>query len=328
MFTPPPVASQEPTPVVNKVIVAKEVSGRVRIKLPGTNRFIELDATQGIPVGSSVDTKQGVVELTSIPKAGAAPEKAQFRQGIFLLTQKAGITDLKLTEALSCPKRGAKAAAKKPKSRKLWGKGSGKFRTTGNYSAATVRGTEWLVQDTLLRHAHTRHPGRRRRPRQGQEEDDPRARAARALHGQATQVTRRPLAVAIALVGLAVPASASAATFTVTTTTDGPTCSGSTCTLRGAIAAAQANGAGEDDMIVVPAGTYALASPLSVTGTRITIDGAGANTTIIRAFVEGGRVLVAGQNSQLEVRDVTHPRWQRGHAGRSAATCSRTSAPG
>ncbi len=150
VFTPPPpvVTSQEPTPVVNKVIVAKEISGRVRIKLPGTNRYIELDAAQGIPVGSSVDTKQGVVELTSIPKAGAAPEKAQFRQGIFLLTQKAGITDLKLTEALSCPKRGAKAAAKKPKSRKLWGKGSGKFRTTGNYSAATVRGTEWLVQDT------------------------------------------------------------------------------------------------------------------------------------------------------------------------------------
>jgi hypothetical protein len=151
VFTPPPppvVTSQEPTPVVNQIVVAKEVSGRVRIKLRGTNRFIELDATQGIPVGSTVDTKQGIVELTSIPKAGAAPEKAQFRQGIFLLTQKAGITDLKLTEALSCPKRGAKAAAAKPKSRKLWGKGSGKFRTTGNYSAATVRGTEWLVQDT------------------------------------------------------------------------------------------------------------------------------------------------------------------------------------
>jgi hypothetical protein len=151
VFTPPPppvVTSQEPTPVVNQIVVAKEVSGRVRIKLRGTNRFVELDATQGIPVGSTLDTKRGVVELTSIPKAGAAPQKAQFRQGIFLLSQKGGITDLKLTEALSCPKRGAKAAAKKPKSRKLWGKGSGAFRTTGNYSAATVRGTEWLVQDT------------------------------------------------------------------------------------------------------------------------------------------------------------------------------------
>ena len=28
------------------------------------------------------------------------------------------------------------------------GKGSGKFRTVGSYSAATVRGTRWLTQDS------------------------------------------------------------------------------------------------------------------------------------------------------------------------------------
>ena len=53
----------------------------------------------------------------------------------------------------SSPKRShaparASAAQKKPKKRKLWGKGTGKFRTTGSYSAATIRGTEWLVEDT------------------------------------------------------------------------------------------------------------------------------------------------------------------------------------
>ena len=30
---------------------------------------------------------------------------------------------------------------------KLWGNGKGKFRTTGKYSSATVRGTIWLVED-------------------------------------------------------------------------------------------------------------------------------------------------------------------------------------
>jgi ferric-dicitrate binding protein FerR (iron transport regulator) len=30
----------------------------------------------------------------------------------------------------------------------LWGDGKGKFRTKGSYSAATIRGTKWLVQDT------------------------------------------------------------------------------------------------------------------------------------------------------------------------------------
>ena len=38
---------------------------------------------------------------------------------------------------------------------KLWGNGKGKFRTSGKYASATVRGTIWLTQDecdgTLIR---------------------------------------------------------------------------------------------------------------------------------------------------------------------------------
>jgi ferric-dicitrate binding protein FerR (iron transport regulator) len=38
---------------------------------------------------------------------------------------------------------------------KLWGSGKGKFRTSGKYASATVRGTIWLTQDecdgTLIR---------------------------------------------------------------------------------------------------------------------------------------------------------------------------------
>ena len=34
------------------------------------------------------------------------------------------------------------------KIRHLWGSGHGSFRTKGTYSAATVRGTKWLVQDS------------------------------------------------------------------------------------------------------------------------------------------------------------------------------------
>jgi len=54
------------------------------------------------------------------------------------------------TETLAaCPKaKKAGAAASKPKKRRLWGDGKGKFRTEGKYAAATVRGTKWLVEDT------------------------------------------------------------------------------------------------------------------------------------------------------------------------------------
>ena len=122
----------------------------ILVKLKGETTFEPLDITKGIPTGSEVDVRKGRVTLTSIPKAGAPPEIADFYDGIFVVTQKGGITDLKLSERLTgCPSgQQASAAQKKTKTRKLWGNGKGAFRTTGRYSAATVRGTTWLVQDT------------------------------------------------------------------------------------------------------------------------------------------------------------------------------------
>jgi ferric-dicitrate binding protein FerR (iron transport regulator) len=92
--------------------------------------------------GTEVDTRKGKVEITT-----STGEKATFFDGIFKVSQKARLTTLTLTEKLDCAKR-ALTAAKKPKTRKLWGDGKGRFRTKGTYSAATVRGTRWLVRDT------------------------------------------------------------------------------------------------------------------------------------------------------------------------------------
>ncbi len=157
--TPSPTATPTPTPVPGKSVVAVPVKGTVRIKVPGTNRFVDLDATAGIPPGSIVDTKHGTVQLTSVQKVGGKLQTATFFDGIFKLTQTKQTTDLTLSEPLApCrKKKGGKAksaafaAAKKkakPKTRKLWGSGHGSFRTKGQYSAATVRGTKWLVQDS------------------------------------------------------------------------------------------------------------------------------------------------------------------------------------
>ena len=80
-------------------------------------------------------------------------QDAWFYQGIFKVSQTRGaspITELALAEKLArCPRanRSASAAQKKPKTRKLWGDGKGKFRTRGSFSSATVRGTKWVVID-------------------------------------------------------------------------------------------------------------------------------------------------------------------------------------
>ena len=75
---------------------------------------------------------------------------ADFYGGVFRVRQTKGarpITRLTLTEKLSCPKGQATTAAKRKKKRRLWGDGRGRFRTEGEYSSATVRGTKWLTED-------------------------------------------------------------------------------------------------------------------------------------------------------------------------------------
>ena len=146
---PTATATPVPTPVFQQT-VAVQPQGTVKVKKPGSKAFVLLTAGATLPLGSDIDTKDGSVTLTSIPKAGAPPETAKFYDGIFKVNVAGGVTNLTLDEPLAaCPKKGhAAAAAKKPKTRQLWGSGKGAFRTTGKYSAATVRGTKWNVKDS------------------------------------------------------------------------------------------------------------------------------------------------------------------------------------
>ena len=136
-------------PVFHKTVVVKVVSGKVRVRRPGSSQFVELSGSDGIPLGSTVDTLAGVVELTSVPKAGGKPRSGRFYEGVFKVTQQGSVTSLALAEPLaSCRGGGRSAAATKKKQRHLWGDGKGSFRTAGKYSSATVRGTKWLVKDS------------------------------------------------------------------------------------------------------------------------------------------------------------------------------------
>jgi hypothetical protein len=147
--TPAPTPSSPtpaPTPVPQKDATGKP-SGTVLIKQGG--KFVPFDASKPIPDGAEIDVTKGRIELTAVLKKGGKPEKATFYDGIFKLKLGKTTTDLVLSQPLApCGRGKAGAAAKKPKTRKLWGNGSGSFRTRGQYSAATVRGTQWLVQDS------------------------------------------------------------------------------------------------------------------------------------------------------------------------------------
>jgi hypothetical protein len=140
---PPP---QLPPPVAGKSVNAFTVSGKVRIRRPGSRRFIELGPGEQIPVGTTVDTLKGRMTLVA-----AGDQTADFYSGVFRIGQTSAatpLTTLTLVDRLRCGRAGrASIAAKGKKTRRLWGDGDGKFRTKGKHSAATVVGTKWLVQD-------------------------------------------------------------------------------------------------------------------------------------------------------------------------------------
>ena len=126
-------------------------------------------------------------------------------------------TVLTLTEKLTgCKAKGeaSTAAKKKPKKRRLWGDGKGRFQTKGKHSAATVVGTKWLVEDrctsTLTRVARAAvsvHDFVKKKTvlvKKGQKYV---ARARRPCE------SRRLLPIAGALAALAFPAAASGVTI-------------------------------------------------------------------------------------------------------------------
>jgi hypothetical protein len=147
-------------PVPGKSVAVGAVSGKVFITSKAGKRT-RLNGGATITVGSTVDTRQGRVRLTSAATGtGTTTQTADFYQGTFKVGQSlpkgnraaALTTDIVLSGASRsrCGGAGARAAAAGKKKKvlgKLWGNGKGKFRTKGKYSSATVRGTIWLTED-------------------------------------------------------------------------------------------------------------------------------------------------------------------------------------
>jgi CSLREA domain-containing protein len=152
-------------------VVVKPEEGKVKIKLPGTKKYVVLTELKEIPVGAVIDATNGRVKLTSISPDGTE-QTAEFFGGVFRVKQKegSGLVVLELLDTTACPApKKAKGSGKKGKGKKtspraaassvsyrpktsktagkLWGSGHGNFRTEGNAGSATVEGTIWLVED-------------------------------------------------------------------------------------------------------------------------------------------------------------------------------------
>jgi hypothetical protein len=174
---PPP-----PPPVLGKSANVAPVSGVVYIELPPGatlasfsrstlpthafealakgRTFVPLTEARQIPLGSILDTSSGVVHITTATTASTKGKLqfGNFEAGIFKLLQarkQKGLTELNIVDNHSarqlCASKGKARIAAKHLSSKLLGRltgtAHGKFTTRGQYSAATVRGTAWGVQN-------------------------------------------------------------------------------------------------------------------------------------------------------------------------------------
>jgi hypothetical protein len=151
-------AAAPPPPVLGKSEDAKPVSGRVFIRT-ASGQFIPLTGATRIPTGSVIDALHGSLQLIAAVGKGKT-EHGIFGGAVFKLTQaRTGLSTLRLLENAfkgapsfaSCKAHKAADPTATSASSKtlqlLKASAHGKFRTSGRYSAATVRGTKWTIAD-------------------------------------------------------------------------------------------------------------------------------------------------------------------------------------
>jgi len=173
--------SAPPVPVLGKQVNVTLVSGHVWIKPPPGKSlgpagdraalskgqgFVPLTEARQIPTGSQIDALHGSLRVVTATGKVGKTQTATLAGGLFNLTQvrkgiSKGMTDFNLVESAfqgaptyaTCKAKYKKAgdaiiASLSSKTLQLLRvSGHGKFKTTGRFASATVRGTIWTISD-------------------------------------------------------------------------------------------------------------------------------------------------------------------------------------
>lgn len=151
-----------PPPSFGRSVDIGLVSGVVTVKPAAAPSFRLGTQDRNIPVGSEIDTSHGEVDLRSAPRPGSMSRRVQdgqFAGGSFTVLERPSQLGLTVLELISAANRrrvcgsvtSGQPAAAHPSNRVLdtlhAHDDHGSFRTRGQYSAATVRGTVWDTID-------------------------------------------------------------------------------------------------------------------------------------------------------------------------------------
>jgi dipeptidyl aminopeptidase/acylaminoacyl peptidase len=156
-----PLPPAEGTPVAARTVDVQPVSGDVDVKLRGAGSFVDLVEAAEIRTGSTVDTRDGTVKLTSATPVGT--QSGTFSRGAFKVAQPrptAALTEMTLAggDFARCGGEGVRpptAARRRKRIRGLFANTRGAYRVNGRYAHARSKRTRWSVEDfcegTLVR---------------------------------------------------------------------------------------------------------------------------------------------------------------------------------
>jgi hypothetical protein len=153
---------EHPTPSQGETIVVSPGNSRILVRKPGNAHFVPLEQAVELPVGTVVDAKLGRIQLSTQLDDGTV-QTGTFWGSRFKILQSpegSGMTSLALRGGnfRRCPRRAGASLAhtsgvareypKRKVVRRLWARDrGGRFRTYGNNSVATARGTKWVTRD-------------------------------------------------------------------------------------------------------------------------------------------------------------------------------------
>jgi hypothetical protein len=143
-------------PEQNASLVLVRTAGNVKIQTPAGFQTLS-NGSKKVTLGTFVDATHGRVTITSASDHHGSYQTGLFYGGRFVTKQRGGkrpVTEAYLKGPVGpCGKakgkaKNAIASARRKRRRHLWGDSHGNFRTVGNSSSATSRGTRWLTKDT------------------------------------------------------------------------------------------------------------------------------------------------------------------------------------
>ena len=151
-----------PLPKQGRSMVVAAARGTVRVRVPGSHRFTTLEQAGRIPVGSVIDARDGRVRLaTAVDRRRAGRPLLGLEVPDPAAPARQGHDDARAARrhasARAPRSRVASRKSKRKRKRGLWARDhGGLYRTRGNDSVATVRGTALADQGPLQRHADAR----------------------------------------------------------------------------------------------------------------------------------------------------------------------------